>query len=185
MNKNRMENKELIKKYFFPCAMYYGLLVGLVLAVKFAFLPLGFRFSIFQLLFIVGTLLVPLVLCYTTKLFRDKFLGGKILWWRAYLFSYLTFFFASLIVAVAHLIYFQFIDQGYIYGEYMEQINLLRSENITGDTDYVALLDSLTENLNQLNQLSAMELTVQFFLQNLTFSTFFSFIPAIFIKKNS
>ncbi len=176
-----MEEKNNIKSLF-PCAMSYGMMLGVGLIVKFAFLPLGFRYTLCQLLFLVGTLLVPVALCYIAKLYRDNYLGGKISFMHTYTFGYLTFLFASLVVALAHFVYFEFIDRGYMYEGYMQQLASLR-ETAGSDASQIALLDSLTKNLQSISELSSISLTIQLLFQNIFFGAIFSLIPAFLIRK--
>ena len=60
------------------------------------------------------------------KGFRDNVREGVISFRRCLLYSMLTFLYASIILVLAQLIYFKFLDHGALIGEYM---SLLNAEN--------------------------------------------------------
>ena len=53
-------------------------------------------------------------------MYRDKICGGSIQFSHAMLFTIFMYMFASLLVAVAHYAYFQFIDHGFIINSYIQ-----------------------------------------------------------------
>ena len=107
------ENRSYLQKY----AMHFGTYMGAYWILKFILLPLMFAIPFFQLLYVILTLAVPIIGYYYVKIYRDKVCGGAIQFSHAVLFTIFMYMFASLLVAVAHYIYFQFIDHGFIFLE--------------------------------------------------------------------
>ena len=95
--------------------MHFGTYMGAYWILKFILLPLMFAIPFFQLLYVILTLAVPIIGYYYVKIYRDKVCGGAIQFSHAVLFTIFMYMFASLLVAVAHYIYFQFIDHGFIF----------------------------------------------------------------------
>ena len=94
-------------------AMYFGTLMGLFWIIKFTFLPLGFTIPLLQLLFVLLTFFVPILGYLYARKFRNRYCGGSITFSRAFAFTVLMYLFAALLVAVAHSIYFRYIDNGW------------------------------------------------------------------------
>lgn len=108
------ENKNSLQKY----AMMAGTYIGVYWTLKFTLFPLGFTVPFLSLLFIALTLAVPFIGYYYTKLYRNKINHGVISFPQAFAFSFFMYMFASLLVSVAHYVYFQYIDQGFIVETY-------------------------------------------------------------------
>ena len=104
------ENRSYLQKY----AMHFGTYMGIYWILKFILFPLGFHIPFLSLLFVILTLAVPFIGYHYVKMYRDKICGGSIQFSHAVLFTIFMYMFASLLVAVAHYAYFQFIDHGFI-----------------------------------------------------------------------
>lgn len=98
------ENKGLLLK----CAMSYGLAMGIFWVVKYLFLIFAYSVPFLILIYMILTLAVPFVAYVFTKRYRQD-IGGTISFFHAWRFGILLYFFAALIVAVEHFIFFQFI----------------------------------------------------------------------------
>ena len=95
------------------------------------------------------------------------------------------YFFASLLTAAAHYIYFQFIDNGYLTGTYMDQLESLKA-TLTGDLE--TSVDQLIQNLETIASMSALQLTMQLIFQNIFYGAILSLPTALLAmrrKKNS
>ena len=100
--------------------MHFGTYMGIYWILKFILFPLGFHIPFLSLLFLILTLSVPFIGYYYVRMYRDKICGGSIQFSHAVLFTIFLYMFASLLVAVAHYIYFQFIDHGFIINSYTQ-----------------------------------------------------------------
>ncbi len=100
--------------------MHFGTYMGIYWILKFILFPLGFHIPFLSLLFVILTLSVPFIGYHYAKMYRDKICGGSIQFSHAMLFTIFMYMFASLLVAVAHYAYFQFIDHGFIVNSYIQ-----------------------------------------------------------------
>ncbi|MDR0891530.1 MAG: DUF4199 domain-containing protein [Mediterranea sp.] len=115
------ENRSYLQKY----AMHFGTYMGVYWVLKFILFPLAFRIPFFQFLFVVLTLAVPFIGYFYVKIYRDKVCGGAISFAHAAVFCTIMYVSASLLVAVAHYVYFQFIDHGFLidtFSTYWDQL---------------------------------------------------------------
>lgn len=101
--------------YLQKYAMQFGTYMGVYWILKFILFPLGLSLPFFQFLFIGLTIGVPFMGYYYARMYRDKVCGGYINFMQAWLFTLFMYMFAALLVAVAHYVYFQFIDHGHIF----------------------------------------------------------------------
>ena len=100
--------------------MHFGTYMGIYWILKFILFPLGFHIPFLSLLFVILTLAVPFIGYHYVKMYRNKICGGSIQFSHAVLFTIFMYMFASLLVAVVHYIYFQFIDHGFIVNSYIQ-----------------------------------------------------------------
>lgn len=165
-------------------AMRFGTMMGIFWIIKFSFLPMGFKTPLLQLLFIFMTLFVPILGYIYIRKYRERYCGGELSFIRGWVFSLYMYFFASLLTAAAHYIYFRFIDNGYLMGTYMEQLENLKS-TLTGDLE--TSIDQLIQNLETIASMSALQLTMQLILQNIFYGALLSLPTALLAmrrKKN-
>ena len=165
-------------------AMRFGTMMGIFWIIKFSFLPIGFKIPLLQLLFIFMTLFVPILGYIYIRKYRERYCGGELSFIRGWVFSLYMYFFASLLTAAGHYIYFRFIDNGYLMGTYMEQLENLKS-TLTGDLE--TSIDQLIQNLETIASMSALQLTMQLIFQNIFYGALLSLPTALLAmrrKKN-
>ena len=102
-------------------AMIFGTYMGVFWILKFTLVPLGMTSPFLLLLFICLTLCVPFMGYYYTKIYRDKVCGGTIGFLHAWVFDIFMYVCAALLTAVAHYVYFRFIDQGFMLDTLRQQ----------------------------------------------------------------
>lgn len=166
-------------------AMYFGTMMGIFWIIKFSFLPMGFKIPLLQLLFIFMTMFVPILGYIYIRKYRERYCGGELSFMRGWVFSLYMYFFAALLTAAAHYIYFRFIDNGYLMGTYLEQMENLKS-TLTGDLE--ASVDQLIRNLDIIASMSPLQLTLQLIFQNIFYGAILSLPTALLAmrrKKNS
>ena len=102
--------------------MHFGTYMGIYWILKFILFPLGFHIP-FSFTIVrnpdVGSSFIGY---HYVKMYRDKICGGSIQFLMRFSFTILMYMFASLLAAVAHYVYFQFIDQGFIIETYRTQL---------------------------------------------------------------
>lgn len=162
-------------------AMRYGTLMGIFWIIKFAFLPIGFRIPLLQLLFIIMTIYVPFLGFKFVRKFRERNCDGEISFGRAFLFCIFMYFFASMLAAAGHYIYFQFIDNGFIANTYLSQLENLKS-TVTGDLE--TSVDQIISNIEVIASLTPFQLTMQLIFQNIFYGTLLALPTALLAMKN-
>lgn len=160
--------------------MQFGTFMGIFWIIKFTFLPLGFKIPLLQLLFILMTCFVPILGYIYIRRYRDRFCGGELSFIKGFIFTIFMYFFAALLTAVAHYIYFQFIDHGFIMNTYMEQMENIKSA-VTGDLE--SSIDQLIENLEVISSLSPLQLTMQLISQNIFYGTLLAIPTALIARR--
>lgn len=160
--------------------MIFGTYMGAFWIVKFILFPLGMTTPFLSLLFIGLTLCVPFMGYYYAKLYRDRVCGGTIGFGQAWLFTVMMYLFASLLVSVAHYIYFHFIDQGFILNTCEAQLNLLAETAIPGMDGYIS---NYREALEIARGLNAIDITMQLISTNVMCCTFLAIPTALFVMR--
>lgn len=82
--------------------------------MKFILFPVGLSVPFLLFLFMGLTLCVPFMGYYYARMYRNQVCGGGISFLHAWIFTVFMYMFAALLAAVAHYIYFRFIDHGYV-----------------------------------------------------------------------
>lgn len=141
---------------------------------------MGFKIPLLQLLFIFMTLFVPILGYIYIRKYRERYCGGELSFLRGLVFSIYMYFFASLLTAAAHYIYFRFIDNGYLLGTYMEQLENLKS-SLTGDME--TSIDQLIQNLDIITSMSSLQLTLQLIFQNIFYGILLSLPTALLAMR--
>ncbi len=95
-----------------------GLYVGLVWIGSFACYIYGLTSPLTGLVGMIAALVSPFYAAMRLKRYRDNVIGGVISFARAMLYYMLIFLYASLLLALAQFIYFEFLDNGYLAGIY-------------------------------------------------------------------
>lgn len=112
--------------------MHFGTYMGVYWILKFILFPLGLSIPFLLFLFFGLTLGVPFMGYYYARTYRDKVCGGSIRFLQAWVFIVFMYMFAALLTAVAHYIYFRFIDHGFIVNTYMGMFDELSNKEVPG-----------------------------------------------------
>lgn len=109
-------------------------------------------------------LATPFLIAWRLSKFRDQALDGHISFRRAFAYSVYTFFYASLIFALAQFAYFRFLDHGTFAGIITESMKLLApmyEQNGLSKAE-------INQSINQIAMLTPIEWSFVFMMQNLT-----------------
>lgn len=101
-----------------------GFFIGLLWVFTFACFVCSMSSPDVQIGFIAGLMVSPFVVYFRLKHFRDKILGGKISFKRAFLYLAFVVVDASIILAAATFIYFYFLDNGVFMSRLHESMSL-------------------------------------------------------------
>lgn len=162
-------------------AMHFGTYMGIFWIAKFAFFPLGLKNPLLLFVFVALTIAVPFLAHRYAKNFRDNICEGNITFSQSWVFLVFMFLFASMLTAVAHYIYFQFIDYGYIVSAYSDIINNL-PENLADATNYK---EQFNELLELTSNMTPIEITMQLLSSNILNCSILSLVISFFIKKKN
>ena len=147
------ENRNYLHKY----AMHFGTYMGVYWVLKFILFPLGFRIPFLSFLYMIMTLAVPVMGYYYVRMYRDKINRGVISFAHAGMFTLMMYAFASLLAAVAHYVYFQFIDQGFLIDTYTQVWHEMLNQN----TVMFENKEMIEEAIEAARGLSSIDITMQ------------------------
>ena len=142
------ENKGLLLK----SAMTYGLAMGIYWVIKYLFFIFSNTIPALNIVYLVLTLLVPFIAYYLTKRYKQD-IGGKISFFHAWRFGTMLYFFAALIVALEHFVFFQFIAPAdFLSNSINQMIDVLKDSQVSteristdssGDFSMASAIDSV------------------------------------------
>lgn len=161
-------------------SMYFGTLMGIFWIIKFTFLPLGFTIPLLQLLFVLLTFFVPILGYLYARKFRNRYCGGSITFSRAFAFTVLMYLFAALLAAVAHYIYFRYIDNGFLIDSYIGQLEAMKP---TATEELKESIDQFIEGFSLISSLSPIQLTFQLISQNFLYGTLLALPTALLVMR--
>lgn len=91
------------------------------------------------------------------------------------------YMFACMLTAVAHYVYFQFIDHGFIVNYYLNLFEELKNMNNIGSMGDT--FKQMEEAFMALGNLTPIELTMQLISQNVLYGSFLAIPTALFVMK--
>lgn len=122
----------------------------------------------------------PFYVCYLLVRFRNYALDGAISFRRGLAFSLYTFFYASLLFAVAQYVYFRYLDNGAMMSMLIASVKTLepfyRAQGIS--------INELQNSLTMIGQLTPIETAFVFMMQNILIGVVLSF-PIAWIGKRT
>lgn len=160
--------------------MLLGTYMGGFLILKFILLPVGMSVSFMLFLFMGLTLCVPFMGYGYAKMYRDRVCGGSIGFGHAWVFTVFMYMFAALLVAVAHYVYFRFIDNGYMVDMCEKMIDEVSRSNVPGMEMYIA---TYREALDAARSVTPIEITLQMISTNVFWGTILAIPTALFVMK--
>ena len=159
----------------------YGSIMGLFWLAKFALIPAGFAYPNLILLFLGLTLCVPFIVAYWGVNYRKREFLEDVSYGRMWSFIFLIYFYASLLAALGHYIYFRFIDGGFML-QAMEE--MVRDFVATLPADQGGEIESqMSLMIEQQRQLTPIETAMNQLSQNLLVGMVMAFIIAPLIRK--
>lgn len=160
--------------------MHFGTYMGAYWVLKFILFPLGLTIPFLLFLFIGLTLGVPFMGYYYARMYRNKICGGEISFVQAWIFTVFMYMFAALLTAMAHFIYFRFIDQGFIINTYTALLDNALQAGVPGMGTYIG---QFKEAMEVARSLSPIDITLQLLSQNVFYGSILA-IPTALIVMN-
>lgn len=173
------DNKNLLVK----SAMTYGLALGVYWVIKYIFFTLSISVPELYYIYLGLTFIVPFIAYYLTKKYRDNDLNGQISFFHAWRFGTMLYFFAALIVSLAHFIFFQYIAPSDFIAQTMAVfVNQLKQ--MQADTSFVETVEAV-ETMSKTNVLTPIHMAIQGIFNNIFYGIIFSIpVAAVLCKTN-
>ena len=161
-------------------AMRYGTLMGIFWTLKFVLFPAGMSMPVLLMAFFLLTLIVPVAGFFFVRQYRDRECEGVLQFSRAFLFTSFMYMFAALFTAVAHYIYFRYIDHGMIIATYQDMLSTMDQVATNGMKESI---DQFQQALDAIATLSPLEITVQLLTQNIFNCTMLAIPTALLVMR--
>lgn len=174
---------ETQKTTLHQCAMRSGTALGIFWIFNFIVFLLGLRIPFLTLLFVGLSFTVPIILFRLAKAYRKVHCDNVISFGQAFFFINSVAFFATMLTAVAHYIYFRYIDGGFIFEEYNHALQGIK-DTLPG-AELAQTIGQMEDALSQIAQLTPIELTFQLISQNIFFGIFLALVIAPFIMRKA
>ena len=145
-----------------------------------------YRLNGFHLIFLIEQLQIACLSSRITtyvKIYRDKVCGGAIQFSHAVLFTIFMYMFASLLVAVAHYIYFQFIDHGFIFNALADFWNQAIEQSPALQENKELMKDMF--DADKINSLSAIDITMQMLSSDVFFGSILAIPTGLMVMKKA
>lgn len=160
--------------------MQYGTIMGLFWIAKFVLIPLGIQVPSLHVLFFLLTLCVPFLGYYFARRFRVKECNNELSYGRSFLFLFLMYFYASILVAVIHYIYFRFFDEGALMDFYKS--SLIEFKSIaTGPM--IDTIDQMETTFDAFATMSPLDITFYFLSNNMFYCFIITVITAFVVMR--
>lgn len=160
--------------------MLFGTYMGGFWILKFMLFPVGLSVPFLLFLFMGLTLCVPFMGYYFTRMYRNQVCGGSIGFLHAWVFTVFMYLFAALLTAVAHYVYFRFIDHGYILDVCETAVNTVAQSSLPGIEASVA---AYREALETVRLLTPIDLTMQMVSTNVFWGSILALPTALFVMR--
>lgn len=143
-----------------------GAALALLWTVSFACYIVGISHPVYATVSIILALMTPFFVARRLRVFRNEALGGVISFLRAFAFSMLIFFYASVLFALVQYVYMAYIDHGYLLQtvtrifESPEGRQLLEGYGLTGK--------EMADSLQSLAEMRPIDFALNVLTGNLT-----------------
>jgi hypothetical protein len=173
------------------CAMNFGAVVGLYYIGKFCLFPLSLHSTMAALFFLGLTLVVPVLVYWLVRRYRDLYSGGRISFSQAFIFAVFVMGFGALLAAVAHYIYFAYIDCGAMVNaltqsiEQLQSIDLASMEdvNVEDISQFGQYIELMKQTIQQIQDMKPIDFTLGMLSNNVSWSIILSLPTALLVKK--
>lgn len=162
-------------------ARQYGAVMGLIWIVSFACFVGAVSIPAMSFCFDFSIILIPFLAAFFVRLYRDGIIGGSISFRRAFGYSAFIFFYATLILAIAQWVYFQYLDHGMIVGTMVQNINKPEFEEVLKLNGISK--KEIEDNLQMLAETRPIDIVFAFIWLNMLAGLIISWIVALFSKR--
>lgn len=161
-NENTMSSEEYRQLKAF--ARVDGVLLAVMWTASFACCIGGLASPMLSLIGMLIGIFSPFFAAMRLIKFRDNVRDGIISFRRGYAYTVLMFFYAAILFALAQLIYFQFIDQGYI----MSRMTMLMSDDVNRKAmDAYGMTETFRQAIAQMSQTRPIDYALSYLSINI------------------
>ncbi|MCM1078010.1 MAG: DUF4199 domain-containing protein [Bacteroidales bacterium] len=164
-------------------ARQQGTAMGLLWIASFACFVGSISEPYLSFFFNFTIILIPFLAASFVRYYRDRILGGILSFRRAYCYSLLLFFYATLLLAIVQWGYFEFLDNGRMLGSMVTTVN--SPEFVPALEAYNVSKEEVLEQLNILSETRPIDFAFTFMWMNIFFGAVLSWFIALFTKRST
>ena len=155
--------------------------LGLFWISSFALFVFNFSYPLCGMLWIITMIATPFLIGIMTRQYAVNQLNGKISYRRAYVYSFLITFYASLILAFAQWVYFQYLDHGFVIDHYASMFSSKDVHNALQNMGYK--IDDVNNMIDVLKSLRPIDLALQILWSNMFAGLIISLTTALYASS--
>lgn len=155
--------------------------LGLFWIGSFALFVLNFSFPLCGMLWMITMIATPFIIGILTRRYTVSQLDGTITYGRAYVYSFLVTFYASLILAIAQWVYFQYIDNGFFLNQYVKIMSSQDVSNALSSMGYK--IDEINKLIEVLRSLRPIDIALQVLWSNMIAGLIISLTTALYASS--
>ena len=149
--------------------------------ISFALYVAGLTTPFLSLLAMMVALITPFMATRMVRRYRDDGLSGAISFRRAWAYVVFTFFYASLLFAIAQFVYFAYMDKGF----FLSQISQMFNEPQTAQAlQQMGWGPAMSQALTDLSQMRPIDLALNIMTTNLLIGVVLGLPVAAVSKRN-
>lgn len=154
-----------------------GFYVGLLWLFSFAAYVCQFMIPSASFAMMIASAASVIMTISRLRLYRNRYLD-ELPYFKAFVYSLMVYFYASLIMACGQWVYFQFIDQGFLLSEYVKMIDKPEFKVLLNEVPELKP-DDVKMMFEQVASLRPIDLAMQFLSTNILISVFLAFFTAM------
>ena len=163
-------------------ARLQGTIMGLLWIASFACFIGSISEPALSFFFNFTIIFIPFLAASFVRYYRDRVLGGTLSFRRAYSYSLLIFFYATLLLAIAQWAYFEFLDQGRMLGSMARTISTPEFAPVL--EAYKIPKEEVLAQLDILSETRPIDFAFTFMWMNIFFGVILSWFIALFTKRS-
>lgn len=156
-----------------------GALLALLWTASFACYVWGLSQPELGMVAIILAVITPFFVARRLKKFRDGGLDGIISFRRGWAYAMLTFFYASLLFAAVHFVYFSYLDHGYFFAMLTKMMSSPENAQALGKD----LLGTVIDSLQMAGKMRPIDLALNIMMSNMFVGFILSFPVAAIMKR--
>lgn len=157
-----------------------GARLALLWVASFTCYIVGISNPLYGMVALVLMVITPFFVSRRLMKFRDEGLGGIISFGRGWGYSLYTFFYASILLALAQYVYFAYIDQGYLMQSFSQALTSAEARQMI---EQYGMQQTIEESLEQFGQMRPIDYVLNILTVNIMIGAVLGLPIAAFIKK--